>query len=903
MARLRRAFSTSSGTGRSAAIAEMAGQSVQPATQEQERTEQAAAVASSTRTPSARIAARVERAALQPQEQEEEGVSGEGVTPTSLLQGLREAEALLALGNRPFEDGGRDDQEIQSNASEALRAPHLVERDALLGAANLSLFEQTFDEAGFERLDQMLDFSADDLISELRDVHAGRGGTMRRVHEFAIRKLHARVVNELAPGPAEVEPARRATVEEAETVAAAPASAPAAAEQEPAPTTTPAKGAYAKKKAKVARKKEAEREQAEAAPAEARAPEVAASAKRGKAKTPVAMALRGVDELLGASSSRVDDALLGASSSRVDEDPYATDPYVGAQSTDDDSEVEETSAVRDASVLPLLTKTFDAAFKVSDGRSEEGFVDSFFELAAVAPPGGSLELKAEELELMLRECVDSGGMRFEAVKCARTMRMEFKRAFKAAKAKGAQPASGATHSVGGPPAEDAARAREQEARRMREQHERAMERQGTALVAALSAASAPAPSQGDQQHDEQDAPRERVANVAGDAEARELLNTLRVRGEEAITSQTAEQIEAFLKLQADAQVKSASLAQLLHTSNLPTPKGVYADPDVAQTLWTGAGSVDGAHLALRSSVARDGAKVQRYIISALAFKLEGHVAGGEPKRMAQALFYGSLVQVTSATGTFKMGEMAGERALGLFFPQKSAEEAKNLITALASPLTNVLRKAFPNDDSVEDVIAWAMRDAAGMCTTKAYHNEVFGEIFKYLAKMFAAWREGDMIKLPTLKSAYTKAMSNPRLTHVTSGTADRDKEATDAKARSIAATERAERAEAAAREAKANASKGPPRKSQPPEKPGTPDLSGTQRQLGAPGESVFKVSGKDRNAMRIEQKTLFASYKEADEAAKAAEAASASDASSKRSQANAVQAKIDANKAKLAERK
>ena len=270
--------------------------------------------------------------------------------------------------------------------------------------------------------------------------------------------------------------------------------------------------------------------------------------------------------------------------------------------------------------------------------------------------------------------------------------------------------------------------------------------------------------------------------------------------------------------------------------------------------------------------------------------------------MASAIFYGTLVPVTAASGVFKMAEMTTDRALGLFMPSaKSPDEAKKFVTSIANPLSIVMRKAHPRDDSIEDVIGWAMADSVGICETKAYHNQVFGELFKHYAKSFAKWREGELVSMPTLKSSYSKAKHNPRLADVLSGNAERD-------ALTKAAVERAERAEATAKEAKTTAAaKAPPSRKPTTQPKEEPDETDPSRKHGLthpkPGESLFKISGKDRKAMRAELESLFKSYKSADDDATAAEAASASDAASKRAQAVTIQAKIDKTKASLAERK
>lgn len=736
---------------------------------------EAPASMTSTRTPSARIADRRERGVQEQARAEAPGVP-EPIFEDAHAQPsparLRDVTALMALA-----DGVNDrrDDDSMSHMSSASRAPHLVARDAELAEANLSLFACAFDDAGIERLVQMNDFSADDLVVELRTCAKERGLALRRAHEASVRALHRRWT--FASAGAEA-PASAPTESGPPKANDEPCNAPAAVPA-PEPAVVAKTGAFAKKQAKAQRKKQ------NAAEAAAAAPETAAvqSTRTSKAK---ANPLDGVPRAL---APDVSDVLRGSAGLSAPDvlDPFASDIDEGSEAGDINAPPEI------ARGLPLLSRVFELAYSPDGGRSPESFVDSFFELARAEPTSGDPEIKGEDLELMLRQCKDDGAMRLSGdVKCARSMRMEFKRAWNAVQAKqsaSADTRSGATDTTRLDQMAQKRAAEEQRQREQAAQAHQSMAAQGAAMVAAMAGASSTSDKA------EQDAPRERIARVARDSDAARLLATLRAHGEAALTSQAAEAIADFLKLQADAQVDNASIAELLHTSNLPTPSGVLADPDVAIGMLSGSGARDGAHLVQRAAVARDAVKTQAAIVGALAFQLDMHIKSGEASRMASAIFYGTLVPVTTATGVFKMAEMSSDRALGLLLPSaNSPEEAKATITALINPLSIVMRKAHPRDRSIEDTLSSAMAESIGPKENKCYHNSVFGELFKHYAKCFAKWREGELMSMPVLSSSFTKAMNNPRLRDVVSGNAERDAATADAVAR-------AEKAEAAAKEA------------------------------------------------------------------------------------------------------
>ena len=777
--------------------------------------------------------------------------------------------ALLALaGGAP---GGIADDDSVSLASHMSRAPHLVARDEALASANLSLFAAAFDDAGIERLEQAVDFSADELVEELKTCAAERGITVRRAHEKSVRTLHARLLSEAgAEAQTAQAPATEAAAAGAEVVGGVAASTPAVA---PAPETTSAPapavanaGAFAKKHAKAARKKERE---AAAVPTEPEARATKGPAAPGASSE----ALPGVDELLGRPR-------------RVDEEPP----------TSEEAPRVEGASFADAECVPLTTHIFSNAWNPSSGRGAEQYLDTLL-AATRGEYVADAEMKAEQLERIVSQCIDDGGLDLYAPRNQnpRSMRMAISAAWERVQAVEKEWA-----------AERERRAAEAAKTTAKSSvHESSAPDKGAALVAAIAAAGmgrATSTKPTEANDEPTDASRDRVKAVAADKHARDLLSKLRKQGEAVLSSHDAEAIEAFIKAQADAQVGTAGIAELLHSSNLPTPKGVYADPDATISMLTGKdGTGAGEQLAACASVARDAEKVQEALLYVIERKMERKLAGGDAQRMAKAVLHGTIVPVENTTGAFKPKEMSVARSLGLIYPDaKKPSEAKELVEGLLDGLSVGLRIAHPHDRYIEDALSDAREAAVGPRRVCAYHNQVYGEMFKRYAKLWTAWDGGTGSVMPTMASAWAKASRNPHMIELLSGRIELEEMAKQA-------TDRAERAEAAARDASARAAKPPKAEPKPKLPPGGPPLnqvSSAKLTLppGAP-PPVFKIAGEARRTYRRENlDPLFSKIRQAKADAKTAEDAGASDAAAKREAVKAIEAEIERHKEALAVR-
>ena len=675
--------------------------------------------------------------------------------------------------------------------------------------------------------------------------------------------------------------------------AVAQAEAPAPSEEPPAPEPSKAakQGPFAERNAKRAGKKKDPAAQAPSA-----APLAPVSSGRKNAPTVAeqahapAAALPGVDELLGREPRAT-----------IDLEPPVSDP---APPVFAPTGIEGAPWL-EASCVPLTSRVFDIAWDPEGDKSAEQYLDSLLTVTKGRSFMPDAEMKAEVLERVLQRCVASGGLNLYSGSstCARSMRIAISVAWEKAEMAEAQHA------------EEERQGKAETLKAERSSRE-SKSGKGAALGAAIAAAGLAsgggrrtADEDADDGEREADVGRARVKAVAEDSRARELLVQLRKRGEAVMSNQDASDLESFLKEQADAQVGKASIAELLHTSNLPTPKGVYADTDATICMLTGEeGSEEGEQLARSASVARDAAVVQKALLHALEVRIERKLKSGDAGRLAKAILYGVVVPVSHTTGQFKPKEMSAERSLTLFVSDaKYPQEAKNVIENMADALSAGLRIAHPHDRSIEDTLSDLKAASSGPLGDRVYHNQVHGETFKQYGKLWKAWETGAGSVLPTLASAWMKAQRQPRLIELLAGRTEMEQQLKEA-------LERVAKAEA---EAKANASKNTARRQQIPGGGALAPYAGANPNANPnadasklshtrqPGETapVFKISGKERNAFRREHlDPLYPKLKAAKAAASAAEAAGEADAADKRAAVGAIEKAMEAAKAKLAEK-
>ena len=842
-----------------------------------------------------RVAARHDAARRAAEQKETE--QREAAAARAVAGGVVQAQAATLASLAPaFETPNVPEDDVFSlRSSVSSRAPHLVARDAHLGSANVALLSGAFDELGVESIEQMLEFdSAEEFVDELSTCQKSVSGKLcSSLQRKSLVKLYNKVqasVGRPADGAPPDADGRQQGVQAEHSGATRPTESASMASELPPESTDPGTSAPEQATPALGNKQPgpfAQRNHKRAAKAkDASDPAPLASAtpgrtNAGKGATPAASAgwsRPGVSELLGRPE------VLGRSAESAKEAPPAKETAV------------EGAPFIDVACVPLTTHVFTNSWSPACGKSAIAYLNSLLEVTRGDAGPADPEMKAEVLESILAQCVDLGGLDLydDEVANPRTLRMWISAAW-------ARVQKEATERS----AMIADRKAEERAEREKVEAVPPVAEKGAALAAAIAAAGLTTANGSSSNSDEaMDVGRSRVKKVADDARARELLSSLRKQGEAVLSTSDAEEVEAFIKAQADAQVGSASIAELLLSSNLPTPKGVYADPDATINMLAGMeGSAEGAHLARCASVARDALKVRQAILHVIEVKIERKLKFGDAKRMAEAVLNGSVIQVESASGTFKPTEMSAARALGLFLPgAKTAREAKVLVEGMADGLSTGLRIAHPHDRSIEDAMSDAKAAATGPSDDREYHNQVYGELFKQMAKLWAAWRDGKSSVLPTLASAWAKAVRHPRMVELLAGR-------TELEAKADQAIARAERAEAAAAEAKreaasAKAAKAASKtKDTPSGKP--PPAAGHEPKIKQPsaGEAapIFKISGAERRAYRAEHlDPLYPKIRQAKADADAATKAGAADASAKSDAVKALESEIEKHKAALA---
>ena len=797
--------------------------------------------------------------------------------------GQAPAATLASLAPVPLEKSRMpEDDAVSLRSSVSSRAPHLIARDVHLMAANVSLLSVAFDELGVERIEQVLEFdTAAEFVNEVSMCQKSVSGKVcSGLQRKSLEKLYKKVRGGSGPPvegvQSEPTPAIESTSELANESGVPPPTT--AGPETPAPEQT-AMGQSNK----------------QPGPFAVRNQKRAAKAKETGNPAPLAKESINATPLASATPGR---ANASKSASAAAAPSLSVSELLGKpEKTTKDTPPAEEAAVKaafiDATCVPLTTHVFTNAWSPACGKSAIAYLNSLLEVTRGDAGPADPEMKAEALECILAQCVDLGGLDLydDGPLNPRTLRMEIAGAW-AQVQKVAELQSTTERKA-------AERAEREKVESVPPPPEK-----GAALAAAIAAAgltTANGPQSGNDEA--MDVGRSRVKKVADDNKARELLASLRKQGEAVLSTSDAAEVETFIKAQADAQVGSASIAELLLSSNLPTPKGVYADPDATINMLAGLeGSVEGAHLARCASVARDAVKVRQAILHVIELKIERKLKFGDAKRMAEAVLNGSILQVDSASGTFKPTEMSAARALGLFLPgAKNPRDAKVLVEGMADGLSTGLRIAHPHDRSIEDAMSDAKAAATGPSDDREYHNQVYGELFKQLAKLWAAWRDGKSSVLPTLASAWAKTLRHPRMVELLAGR-------TELEAKADQAIARAEKAEAAAAEAKkeaasAKAAKAAPRlKDHPPAKPPGGETE-RKTKIAGTGETapIFKISGAERRAYRAEHlDPLYPKVRQAKADAEAATKAGAADASAKGEAVKALESEIEKHKAVLA---
>ena len=418
----------------------------------------------------------------------------------------------------------------------------------------------------------------------------------------------------------------------------------------------------------------------------------------------------------------------------------------------------------------------------------------------------------------------------------------------------------------------------------------------TATGAAIGAAMAAASSSGDKEASEQpDAARERVAKVAEDPAARAKLAELKAMGEEALASGEAPKVKSFLRAQSDAQVRFESLANLLHTSKIPSPTGMFADPDATLALLKGGGTRD-ARQGERAEVARAAGKVQKHIIAAIESNIENRLKGGDAARLASAVFHGQLLGYSSTSGSFQLTEFNSDRALARLVAGTSSQtDAKALLESTMNAIKIAFKLAHPRDVEAEETIIDVSSESTGANGDKEYHNQTFGELFKRFAMAFVKWQEGTFATMPTLSSAWAKASANPLLKDLLAGHTEREE-------RTRAAEEACKKAEEAAAKAikdAAEATKIAERAGRSANVPRQRLKVDPDRPASGGEEKPFVLRGKERAAKRNDKFAKVRELKKAQEEASAAASSGGSDAAAKKAAAAALQQAVDAIDAEL----
>ena len=293
----------------------------------------------------------------------------------------------------------------------------------------------------------------------------------------------------------------------------------------------------------------------------------------------------------------------------------------------------------------------------------------------------------------------------------------------------------------------------------------------TANAAANAAVAAATQSSGDgEANSEGDASKsmrmseahERVWKVANDGSALASLEGLAKAGREA---RQPTQKREFLKEQRQAQLDSLSLAELLHTVDLPPASGACLDELNALP--------EGLRLRAEErvrAVVKATGLVQEYLVAAVdacefSQTLQYRRGGG---RLAKAVLFGRLSTDALPKGEFKMTELkssAGKGALA----KESESEAKKLIECGLTSIKAAMEWLHPRDDSARYTLDLVQSKCKGESGDEAYHGEVFDVLLCEWSKMWNDFQAGTY-SMPSMEETWELVKSMEEVQSVLNGT-------------------------------------------------------------------------------------------------------------------------------------
>ena len=379
---------------------------------------------------------------------------------------------------------------------------------------------------------------------------------------------------------------------------------------------------------------------------------------------------------------------------------------------------------------------------------------------------------------------------------------------------------------------------------------------------------------------------ERVYAVAKEKGAYKALMQLEALvnqsdGEDSLTQDMAQQ---FVDQWQEAERDHEALANLLHTTKIPTPTGLLAAPAPGLVGMAGDGIESAA------AVARAARLVQELIPSAIAECMLSDSCDNGTK-LAKSAFFGKIMgSGSSSSGGFKLEHLVDVSSRHLV-QGKGAEETKALLDNAEKAITLALHEANPRDGSALKVMTEIYKAASGSDGKGSSHNTVYGLFFAAYAEAYERFqtRAGAMPKLKTVWKALQEKRSYKELV-----SADRAR-----------LSKLMERVTALEQRKTSERPERPKVKAEPKPTATTPNPSaGGARPPPTPPEEPKpnKIQGKARQELRDKMIAAREDYKGADTFAKAAEEAKVDNASLLRAEANEKKKVLDAFNAQLAEK-